>query len=127
MFRMLNTYVAIGAFVAVFAIGISLRISGSEEPDPGRAAQAWTDRLTAQAAAVEEAARADRGSEADMQRLVARAEAYFEEVARTQRARDAWTDRLNGFAAEATGGMSRRVAAAWAARLDGLAAHLASR
>jgi hypothetical protein len=126
MFKTINTYLAIGVFVAVVAVGVSLRIAG-DDTDPSRAAQAWTDRLTAQAAAIQDDARADRASDADTQRLVARANAYFEEAAAAEQANDAWSDRLNGLAADATGGMSPRVAAAWTARLNGLAGETASR
>ena len=101
--------------VAVVLSGCA-RILGSSRD---RADDAWSERLNAQAQAVQEQARASRATQAYSDRLMAQAEAYLEVKAARDQANDAWTDRLNGLAGKT--GMSDRAAAAWTARLNGLA------
>lgn len=86
-----------------------------------RAGDAWSERLNAQAAAVQEQARSERARQAYTDRLMAHAAAYQEAQETREIADQAWADRLNGLAG--TTGMSDRAAAAWTARLNGLAEH----
>jgi hypothetical protein len=119
MTRTLRTLVATVGVLAIVALTISLRPSGSTDT----ADQAFTDRLDGQAVAAQQAARVEAVEAAYGQRLAAMADAYFEDVAQREQAEQAWSDRLNGLAVE-TGvraGIGPRVAAAWTARLNGLA------
>lgn len=121
MFRTIHPYLAIVAIVAVLAVGISLRLGSNSDAD-----QAWSDRLTAQAQAIQEDAGAQRAADAYSQRLIAQAQAYLAEAAKRQTATQAWTDRLSGLAPDDDSGLSQRASAAWTARLEGLAEHLTS-
>lgn len=125
MTRTLRTLIATVGILAMVALAISLRPSGSIDT----ADQAWTDRLNGQAVAAQQAARAEAAHAAYRQRLSAMANAYFEDVARREQAEHAWSDRLNGLAVVSGVhvGIDPRVAVAWTARLNGLAELTADR
>jgi hypothetical protein len=106
--------------VAVVLSGCG-RILGSSRD---RADDAWSERLNAQAQAVQEQARDARARQAYTDRLTAEAEAYLAAKSAQAQADQAWTDRLNGLAGKT--GMSDRAAAAWTARLNGLAEQYAN-
>ena len=108
------------ALVVLLAITACARFLGSGQD---RANSTWTDRLNAQAQAVQEQAREQRASDAYTARLMAQADAYLAEKARAEQASQAWTDRLNGLAGQT--GMSQRATDAWTDRLSGLAEHFA--
>jgi Flp pilus assembly protein TadB len=74
----------------------------------------------------------DRANDARSQRLTQQAQ-QLQEEARAERARDAWSRRLTGYAelegkapGQKAAGMSDRANAAWAARLNGLAEYYAA-
>lgn len=112
--------IVIGIITVAVVLSGCARILGSSRD---RADDAWSERLNAQAQAVQEQARADRAADAYAARLTAQAEAYIAAKVAEQRANQAWTDRLNAQAGKT--GMSERAAAAWTARLNGLAEYVA--
>jgi hypothetical protein len=103
--------VVLGASVGAVAAGI---LPEAAQPS-SRAAQAWTDRLTAQAEAMQQRRTMDAWS------------LRLTEQARL-RTNDAWSERLNGIA-DTLGarGMSERATQAWTDRLNGLAGQLSPR
>lgn len=106
------------ALAAVLGVSTGAFVAGilpAQDGMPGRAVDAWTDRLTQQA----EAYHQERVNDAWTNRLQGQA---------MQRVWDAWTARLNAQAdAQGQRGMSERARQAWTDRLSGLAdAYLAN-
>jgi hypothetical protein len=99
--------------------------AGCARVDPGQARgnQAYSDRLTGQAVAQQQAAeRSARARAAWSQSLNAQYAAYREAQARAERASSAWSLRLTELAHSlGDGGMTDAAAQAWTDRLNGLA------
>lgn len=119
MFK-ISRIVATSVIVLILVLTACARFLGS----PDRADRASTDRLNAQAQAVQEQAREQRANDAYTARLMAQAEAYLAQKALAEQANQAWTDRLNGLAGQT--GMSQRASDAWTDRLNGLAEQYAA-
>ena len=114
------------AVAALVMILVAAAFPGVSEP--GRANDAWSERLTSQAEHVQREAQATRAANAWSQRLNGLTEFEQGAVGMSDRAVAAWADRLTGLAEfeQGAGGMSDRAIAAWADRLSGLAEYYAA-
>jgi hypothetical protein len=92
------------ASVVLVAVVVLTTACGRLADGQDRAGQAWSDRLSGQAQAIQQDdARRDRAHEAYTARMLAAATAQRDAQSRRQRAMQAWSERLNGLAEGAAG------------------------